>query len=80
MRDELDSDLAGVDCNRAKWFRELKRNTNAILATVLVGGARMTLDCSRDKILFGEGTVHLRTVIRVTDAGGRYPFAHADLP
>jgi len=44
-----------------------------------VAGARMTLDCSRAKLIGLEGTVHLRTVRNVTDVQGRYSFAHLDL-
>jgi hypothetical protein len=44
-----------------------------------VAGARMTLDCSRYKLIGLEGTTHLRTVTNVTDAEGRYSFWHLDL-
>ena len=44
-----------------------------------IAGARMILDCYRNPLLFQlEGTVHLRTVVQVTDADGRYTFSRLD--
>jgi hypothetical protein len=43
-----------------------------------IAGARMTLDCSRNPLFQPEGMVHLRTVVQVTDADGRYTFSHLD--
>lgn len=43
-----------------------------------IEGVRLTLDCERDPWSQPEGHVHLRTVVRVTDAKGRYSFSLAD--
>jgi hypothetical protein len=38
----------------------------------------MVLDCSRNPWFQPEGSVHLRTVVHVTDADGRYSFSRLD--
>ena len=44
-----------------------------------ISGARMILDCYRNPLLFQlEGTVHLRTVVQVTDRDGQYTFSPLD--
>ncbi len=40
-----------------------------------IAGARLTLDCERDPSFQMEGHVHLRTVVRMTDAQGRLQVA-----
>jgi len=44
-----------------------------------IAGARMNLECYRNPLFQLEGTVHLRTVVQVTDAYGRYTFSRLDM-
>jgi len=43
-----------------------------------IADARMILECYRNPLFQLEGTVHLRTVVQVTDADGRYTFSRLD--
>jgi len=43
-----------------------------------IAGARMILECYRNPLFQLEGSVHLRTVVQVTDADGRYTFSRLD--
>jgi len=43
-----------------------------------IAGARMILECYRNPLFQFEGTVHLRTVVQMTDGDGRYTFSRLD--
>ena len=43
-----------------------------------IAGARMILECYRYPLFQPESMVHLRTVVQVTDADGRYTFSRLD--